>query len=251
MDLGLQGKSVVITGASRGIGKAIALGFAAEGANLSICARGTEALDAAAAEIAEKGVKVHAQVCDVANGDAVVSFLEASRSALGSVDVLVNNASGFSAADTEEDWARGLSIDVMTSVRATWTVAPWMEAAGGGSIIHIASIAAVEAGNPPAYSAAKAAMVSHAKNVAVQLAPKGIRVNTIAPGSIDFPGGIWQQIKEAAPAVYDQTRATIPWGRFGTPAEVADVVVFIASERAGWVSGACVPVDAGQHRGNL
>lgn len=251
MNLGLEGKSVVVTGASRGIGKAIALGFAAEGARVAICARGGEALDAAAAEIAAQGVTVHAQACDVSDAGAVVGFLEASRSALGSIDVLVNNVSGFSSADTEDDWARGFSVDVMTAVRATWTVVPWMEAAGGGSIIHISSISGLEAGTPPAYSAAKAALLSHAKNAALQLASKGIRVNAVAPGSIDFPGGIWDQIKQGAPEVYEATLATIPWGRFGTPEEVADVVVFLGSQRAAWVSGACVPVDAVQHKGNL
>lgn len=251
MDLGLKGKSVVITGASRGIGKAIALGFAAEGANVSICARGTEALDEAAAEIGATGSRVHAQVTDVANAGQLGSFLESSRAALGSVDVLVNNASGFSAGDTEEDWKKGFDVDVLTAVRATKIVAPWMAEAGGGSIVNIASTAALEAGMAPAYSAAKAAMISHAKGVALTLAPQGIRVNSVAPGSIDFPGSVWGRVKEGAPEMYEATLATIPFGRMGRPDEVANAVVFLCSARASWISGVCLEVDGVQHKGTF
>ncbi len=249
MDLGLGGKAVVLTGASRGIGKAAALAFAAEGANVSICARGAEALDAAAAEIGASGVRVHAAVCDVKDPRALVGFLEASRAALGSVDVLVNGASGFSPGNDEASWEAGWAVDVMTTVRATQTVVPWMEAAGGGAIVNVASIAALTAGMPPAYSAAKAAVISQGKNAALELAPKGIRVNTVAPGSIDFPGGIWDRIRTGMPEHYAATLASIPSGRFGRPEEVADAIVYLASARASWISGVCLEVDGVQHRG--
>ncbi|MDG2304041.1 MAG: SDR family NAD(P)-dependent oxidoreductase [Candidatus Binatia bacterium] len=251
MDLGLRGKAVVVTGASRGIGKSIALGFADEGANISLCARGTEALEETANEIRERGVRVNAEACDARDGASLASFLEGSRAALGGVDILINNASGFGGTDDEESWLAGWTGDLMPAVRATWTVAPWMEAAGGGSIVHISSIAALEGGMPPAYSAAKAAMISHAKNAAVALASKGIRVNCVAPGSIEFPGGIWDQVKQGVPAHYEATLASIPFGRLGRPEEVSDAVVYLASNRASWISGECIAIDGVQHKGTF
>ena len=140
----------------------------------------------------------------------------------------------------------------MSAVRASWKVAPWMTGTGGGVIVHISSIAGLEAGGFPAsYAAAKAALVSHAKSLAVALAPQKIRVNTVAPGSIEFAGGLWEQVKHSNPDLYGAVLKTIPWDRMGTPEEVADVVAFLVSERASWVTGACVIVDGAQHKGNL
>ena len=253
MDLGLKGKGVIVTGASKGIGKAIALAFAAEGANLAICARGAEALEAARAEIAAHGVKVHAAACDVGNADALNGFLEGAHAALGRVDVLINNPSGFGVTDDEAGWAASLAVDVMAPVRATWKVVPWMEQQGGGAVIHISSISGMEASLPGvvAYAAVKAALISHSKSMAMELAPKGIRVNCVAPGSIDFPGGFWEQIHQSNKPFYDMVVSSIPFGRMGRPDEVANAVVFLSSSKASWVSGALVPVDGVQHKGNL
>ena len=251
MELGLRGKGVIVTGASKGIGRAIALGFAAEGANLAICARGAEALAKTAAELQARGAKVHATPCDVGDPQALAAFLEAGRQALGRIHVLVNNPSGFGLTDDEAGWAAGWSVDVMATVRATAKVTPWIEEAGGGSVIHVSSISGLEAGSPPAYAAVKAALVSHAKTMAAQLAPKGIRVNCVAPGSIEFPGGFWEMIRGANPAMYEGIRAAIPFGRLGTPEEVANAVVFLASERASWIAGVTLAVDGVQHKGNL
>lgn len=252
MDLGLRGKGAVVTGASRGIGRAIALRLADEGAALAICARGEPALRKVEAELRTRSVPVHAAVCDVGQSETLDGFLDAAYTALGRMDILVNNPSGIMLADNEEAWRSSLNVDLMAAVRASWKVTPWMAAAGGGSIVHISSIAGLEAiGFPPAYGAAKAALVSHAKSLAVALAPQNIRVNAVAPGSIEFPGGLWAQAKKENPDFYGAILKTIPRGRMGTPEEVADVVAFLASERASWVTGVCLAVDGGQHKGNL
>ena len=251
MELGLRGKCAVLTGASKGIGRASALRLAEEGANVAICARGEPALREAEAELRSRGVKVHAAVCDVGNPEALDGFLEAARKSLGQVDILVNNASAFGFADDPAGWQSSLNVDLMAAVRATWKVVPWMTNARSGSIVHITSISGLEAGSPPAYAAAKAALISHAKTLAVALAPEGIRVNAVAPGSIEFPGGAWDRVKQGNRAFYDQVFQTIPSGRMGKPEEVADVVAFLVSDRARWITGACLAVDGGQHKANL
>jgi 3-oxoacyl-[acyl-carrier protein] reductase len=252
MDLGLKGKAAVVTGASRGIGRAIALRLAGEGAGVAICARGEPALREAEAALRTRSVPVYAAVCDVGNAEALDGFLDTARARLGRVDILVNNPSGFTFADDLATWQSTLNVDLMAAVRASWKVAPWMSAAGGGAIVHISSIAGLEAtGFPPAYGAAKAGLVSHAKSLAVALAPQKIRVNTVAPGSIEFLGGVWDQVKQSNPDFYNAILKTIPMGRMGTPEEVADVVAFLVSDRASWVTGVCLAVDGAQHKGNL
>lgn len=251
MDLGLTGKNVIITGASKGIGRAIALTFADEGANVAICARGEESLASVVDELKQRGVKVHGAACDVSDAEALGGFLEGAHAALGGVDVLVNNASGFGVTDDEPGWQTAFDVDIMATIRATWKVAPWMEAAGGGAVVHIASTSGLEAGSPPAYAAMKAALISHSKTMAEALAPKGIRVNAVSPGSIEFEGGMWQTIKNVAPAHYDSILKSIPFGRLGNDFEVANAVVFLSSARASWIAGVNLPVDGVQHKGNL
>ncbi len=251
MDLGLRDKGVVVTGGSRGIGRAIALGFAGEGAQVAICARGEEALHRTEEELRALGAKVFAATCDVSDGPSLDSFLDQARQALGRINVLVNNASAFGMADTDEAWRAGFDVDVLAGVRATRKVLPSIEEAGGGSVIFISSTAALEAPSPPAYSAMKAALISYSKNLAVQLATRNIRVNCVAPGSIDFPGGVWDQIRQTNEKMYQSILDTIPAGRLGTPEEVANAVVFLASERASWITGITLSVDGSQHKANL
>ena len=252
MDLGLKGKSAVVTGASKGIGRAIALRLAEEGAGVAICARGEPALREVEAELRKRSVPVYAAACDVGNAKALDRFLDGARAGLGGVDILVNNPSGITLADDEAAWQGTVNVDLMAAVRACWKVTPWMAAAGGGAIVHISSIAGLEATVfPPAYGAAKAALISHATSLAFTLATQQIRVNSVAPGSIEFPGGLWAQAKQDNPEFYGAILAAIPSGRMGTPEEVADVVAFLVSERASWVTGACIVVDGGQHKGNL
>ena len=251
MNLGLSGKNAVVTGASKGIGKSIALALAGEGANLAICSRGEEALRSAESEIMEKGVKVFASTCDVGNRDSVNGFLESARNKLGSIDILVNNVSAIRFGDEDIDWEISVNIDLMGSVWATRKVIPWMMEAGGGSILFISSISALEAGSPPSYAAMKAAIISYSKTLAVDLASKHIRVNTIAPGSIEFDGGVWDMVKQNNRPLYDMVLGGIPSGRMGTPGEVGDVAAFVVSPRASWLTGTCISVDGGQHHSNL
>lgn len=251
MDLHLRDKVVAITGGSKGIGQAIAYAFAEEGANVAICARGEDSLNQTALELKKKGVSVYSSRADVSDPEELDAFLEGARDALGRVDILINNVSGFGMTDDEKGWNDSLQIDVMPSVRATWKVVPWMQASGGGSIVHISSISGLESGWPPAYAAAKAALISHAKTLAISLAPEKIRVNVVTPGSIDFPGGVWDNVRQSDREFYDAVLGTISYGRFGLPEEVANAVVFLASEKASWITGSCLTIDGGQHKGNM
>lgn len=247
MELGLSGKAVAITGASRGIGLATARAFAREGAHVAICARREEGLREAEKALQGVGGTVHAAVCDVADKEALEGFLDGARSALGALHVLVNNASGFGIQDDEEGWRRSFEVDVMGSVRASWKAAPLIAEDGGGAILHVSTISALQpaAMNPP-YGALKAALLEHVQTLAVKLAAQKIRVNAVAPGSIEFPGGSWDQIKKAAPHIYEATKKRIPWKRHGTPEEVANAIVFLCSDAASWITGQTLVVDGGQ-----
>ncbi len=241
------GKRVVVTGASRGIGRAIALAFAAAGAGVSICARGAATLERTRAEIAAHGMPTHAAACDLANAPDVQRYVAEAGAALGGIDVLVNNASGFGIGDDEAGWAAGLSVDVMAMVRASQAALPMLQAATGSSIINISSIAGFRASvRAPAYGAVKAAMVHYTASQAAALAPKRIRVNCIAPGSIEFPGGHWEQRRLANDPLYAQILGKIPFGRMGTPEEIAEVALFLASTHARWITGQTLAVDGGQ-----
>jgi 3-oxoacyl-[acyl-carrier protein] reductase len=251
MDLGLAGKKVIVTGGSKGLGKHIALGFAREGANVAICARNEGPLRETEAELRSHKVTVYAATCDIGDTAGLEAFLEEARRQLGGVDILVNNPSALAMTDDPAGWEASLNIDLMASVRATWKVVPWMTEAGGGCLLFISSASGLEAGSPPAYAAAKAAIISYSKTLSVALAPQRIRVNTLAPGSIEFGGGFWDIVKQSNRAFYDIVVGTIPWGRMGTPEEVGDVAVFLCSKRASWVTGVCLCVDGAQHKGNL
>jgi 3-oxoacyl-[acyl-carrier protein] reductase len=252
MDLKLKGKNVIVTGGSRGIGRAVALAFADEGANVAICARGADALARTRDEILAKGVSSFAASCDVGNADALSKFLDDANAALGGVDVLVNNPSGFGMSDDEAGWKAGFDVDMMAAVRATQQVTPWIAARGGGTIVHISSISGMEGTTRSIpYAAMKAAMISHSKSMALTLAPKNIRVNCVSPGSVEFPGGTWEERRLSGDPIYEAVRNGIPSKRLGRPEEIAAVVVFLASPQASWLTGANIPVDGGQHRGNL
>jgi len=246
MDISFTGKNVIVTGASRGIGRSIALAFADCGANVSICARGPEALRKTEGELKSKGHKVHAATCDLANAAAVTQYVKDAAAALGGIDVLVNNASGFGGRDDEEGWRVSVDVDLMASVRASHAALPFLERAGG-SIIHISSIAGLRSSvRFPPYGAVKAALIQYTRNQAMRFASKRIRVNCIAPGSIEFPGGMWGNAKTENPAFYKTVLDGIPSGRLGRPEEIASVALFLASDLASWVTGQTIAADGGQ-----
>jgi 3-oxoacyl-[acyl-carrier protein] reductase len=169
----------------------------------------------------------------------------------GGLHILVNSAGERPREDTDEAWDVIYQSNVLAAVRATRAAVPYLRAAGGGSILHIASIFGRESGGPPAYNAMKAAMISHAKAMALALAPE-VRVNSIAPGSVAFPGGSWgRRLEEDPEGMRRFVEANIPMGRFGTPEEIANVAVFLCSGRASWLTGACINVDGGQSRSNI
>jgi 3-oxoacyl-[acyl-carrier protein] reductase len=250
MSFDFTGKRVLVAGGSRGIGRAIAMQFAAAGADVAMCARGAATLEEARADIARHGHRVHAMTCDLAEAASIAAWVPAAAEALGGIDVLVNNASGFGLGDDEEGWAAGLSVDVLAMVRSSRAALPWLQrssAAGGASIVHISSIAAFRASTrTPAYAAVKAAMNSYTGSQAALLSRQGIRVNAIAPGSIEFPGGVWDQRKTDNPTLYERTLKSIPFGRFGTADEIAEVALFLASPHARWITGQVLSVDGGQ-----
>jgi 3-oxoacyl-[acyl-carrier protein] reductase len=250
MDLGLAGRKCVVLGASRGIGRAIALGLAAEGAAVGVCARDPGPLEEVAATIRGRGQACHAATCDLADRAALAAYLRSARETLGGLDVLVHNASALAVGPDAAAWQASLDVDLLAGVHACETVVPWMQASGGGSILLVSSVAGLEASPMPdfAYTTVKAAIIAYAKKLAVAQGPHGIRVNSIAPGSVDFPGGIWDRVHREQPDFYAAVVGSIPMGRMGTPEEVADVAVFLASDRARWVTGACVPIDGAQHR---
>ena len=251
MDLGLAGKLCLVSGASRGIGRAIAHGFAREGARVAAVARGRPDLDALLGELAGAG---HAAItADVATADGATAAVDGCVHALGGIDVVVTSAGKSFARDAaamdDADLARSLDMNLWSAARVAQRAVPHLIARGGGSITMIASIWGREAGGAPAYNAAKAAVIAVAKAMARDYAAHAIRVNSIAPGSILFPGGSWERRRNADPVgIADFVKRELPFGRFGTPEEVADVVVFVASARAGWLTGTCVPVDGGQSR---
>ncbi len=256
MDLALRDKVAIVTGSSRGLGLAGARALASEGCLVTICGRTAETLEAARSDLAAVAgdpARVLAVSADLTQSGDVETVVTRTVAAFGGVDILVNNvgaAGGAGLLETSDgQWQDAFEQTVFPAIRASRAVVPHMQARGGGAIIVIASIFGRESGGRMTYNAVKAAEISLAKSLALQLAPTGIRVNSVSPGSILFEGGSWWKRQQADPeGIADFLRRELPFGRFGRPEEVGDVVAFLASPRSSWISGTSVVVDGCQSR---
>jgi 3-oxoacyl-[acyl-carrier protein] reductase len=267
MDLGLAGKVAIVTGSSRGLGLASAAALVREGCRVTICARGGPRLAEAATELQRVAVEslgdagtafntVLPVVADLATSDGIESVVMRTVDAFGGIDILVNNvglARGAGIGDTgDAEWTEAFDQTLFPAIRASRLAVPLMRQRGGGAIVMIASIWGRESGGRMTYNAVKAAEISLAKSMARELARDNIRVNSIAPGSISFPGGTWYRRQQEDPSgMADFISRELPFGRFGRPEEVGAVVAFLVSPRASWISGASVPVDGCQSRSQI
>ncbi len=246
--LDFTGYRVLVAGGSRGIGRAIALAFARAGAHVSACARGEAGLTALQQDAKELPGSIHVHAGDLGSDEGVQAWVDVAANALNGIDVLVNNATGYGF-DGRKDahWEADFNIDLMAAVRGSRAARPWLEQSPHASIIHTSSISALKPrpAGPP-YAALKAALNHYTTSQALMLAPKGIRVNAIAPGSVDFPDGMWDRIHRDDPERYAAVLAKIPFGRYGRPEDIANVALFLASPLAAWVTGQIIAVDGGQ-----
>ena len=245
MDLGLKGKKALVTGSTRGIGRRITDALLAEGCAVAIGSRKEEDVAQALTELSGKGTVVGSAL-DVSNADSYRAWIAKSAADLGGVDIFVHNVSGGGGMDGENSWYKVFETDVMGAVRGVEAATPFLKESGVGSVIFIGTTAAVETFMAPmAYNALKAGMVTYAKQLSQALGPANIRVNVVCPGPIYFEGGAWENIKNAAPDLYNQHLAIQPNGRMGTPEEVASAVTFLASPAASWITGVYLVVDGG------
>jgi len=251
MDLELTGKVALVTGASRGIGRAIAAGLAAEGARLVIAARGVEALEETKRALEATGAEVLAVAADVGDDASVTALVDKACEHFGRIDILISNATALAVTGDRAGWENSLNVDVMGAVRLVDATLPMMRDRQTGTILLVSSVSAIEAAPMTdfGYTAAKAALNAFAKKLAVVEGPHGIRTNALLPGSTEFPGGGWDMMREQQPEIYETVRQSVPAGRLGTPREIADAAVWLVSPRAGWVNGAALVVDGGQSKG--
>ncbi|KZD25152.1 SDR family NAD(P)-dependent oxidoreductase [Tardiphaga robiniae] len=244
MDLGLKGKTALVTGGSKGIGRAIADMFAAEGANVAICARQQEQIDNVVTALQAKSVKAWGKSTDVADPVALKRWVDGAAAELDGVDILVCNVSALAVGDTAETWEKSFRTDMMHTVNAVAAALPYLEKSKTPSIVIVSSVSGFEvdfaAGS---YGAFKAALIHYAKGLSNQLAGKGIRVNAVSPGNTYFEGGIWQGIEHGSPELYKTAMSLNPTGRMGTAEEVAAGVVFVASPIASRISGTNLIID--------
>ena len=244
MDLGLNGRKAIVTGGSRGIGRAIAELLADEGCDLALCARSRAGVDEAVAALAGKGVAAYGGVVDVADTKALRGWVAEAAGKLGGLDIFIANVSALAQAMDEDSWRRSLDIDVMGTVAGIEAALPFLEQSSAGSIVAIGTTGAIEiAGAPRPYASVKAALIPYVKALARNLAPKGVRANMVSPGNVYFTGGVWNVLEENNPELFRTMVGRNPMGRMGTPQEVANAVVFLASPRASFITGTNLIID--------
>lgn len=254
MDLELTGKRALVTGATRGLGRAIAARLAEEGCALAICARDPDEVERAAEELRSRGVAVHAGAVDITDAGALERFVAAAGETLGGLDLLVANAGGAAGGSrlgdtTADDWRTTFDLNVVHAAVAARAALPLMRAAGGGAMVFIASISGTRPQPRAQYAAAKAAEIHLAASLGREFGPDGIRVNALSPGSILFPGGGWDERRKSDPTAFEEwVRDEFPLGRLGRAEEVADVACFLLSARASWISGTDIVVDGAQNQ---
>ena len=250
MDLGLKGLKAIVTGGTKGIGRHCAEIFAAEGADVAVCARNAGDVESTVAAITGKGVKGFGQAVDVSDKAAFEAFIAAAADALGGIDMVVANVSALAVADDEEAWKKGFETDLMHTVRLVNAAMPWLEKAAAGSITAISSVSGRETDfTGPAYGAYKAALVHYMHGLAVKLAPQNIRANAVSPGNTYFDGGIWQQIEMGNPELFATALGLNPTGRMAKPEEIARGVVFLASPASSFTTGTNLVIDGALTRG--
>jgi NAD(P)-dependent dehydrogenase (short-subunit alcohol dehydrogenase family) len=245
MDLQLTGSRVLVTGGTRGIGRAIVAAFVAEGATVEFCARTPEAVSAAEGDLGARGTAV-----DVADGPALSAWVAAAAERMGGIDAVVANVSALAIPAGEENWLASFQVDLMGTVRLVEAALPHLRASAAGSIVAISSVSGREvdfAAGP--YGTMKAAIIHYVQSVAYQLAADGVRANTVSPGNTYFPGGVWEQIEQGQPDLFGAAMALNPTGRMGTPEEMARAVVFLSSPVSSFTTGTNLVVDGALTRG--
>ena len=250
MDLGLTGKRALVTGGTKGIGRAVVDIFAAEGTHVALCARTASEVDEAVAATRAKGVSATGKAVDVADGPALKSWVVEAAQELDGLDIIVANVSALAIGADEESWQAEFNTDLMGTVRAVEAAMPFLERSAAAAVVIISSVSGREvdfAAGP--YGVMKAALIHYAKGLSFQLAGKGIRVNTVSPGNTYFPGGVWEKIETGNPALFEQALALNPTGRMARPDEIARGVVFLASPAASFITGTNLVVDGALTRG--
>jgi 3-oxoacyl-[acyl-carrier protein] reductase len=244
VDLDLKGKNAIVTGGTRGIGRAIAELLAAEGCNVALCARHEAAVDATVAALAARGVKSWGGRVDVGEIEGLRGWVATAADVLGGLDILVANVSALAQSMDDDSWRRSLEIDIMGTVAGVEAAIPFLEKSQAGAIVVVGTTGAIEIAGPPRpYASAKAALVPYVKALARNLAGKNIRANMVSPGNVYFTGGVWNILEQSNPALFKTMLERNPMGRMGTPEEVANAVVFLASPRASFITGTNLIVD--------